>query len=184
MQGPISDQGVRSTSTQLEGKQLALAICGGIASVEVVKIIRELRRRGASVQPYMSPSAEKFITPLSVGWAADKEAVRDSSEGANHLAQFDLVVVAPLTLNTLSKAAQGVCDNVVTLLIAAQLGRSLPVMMVPTMNDALWKHPMTSQHCGRLKEWGVRFFDSPHEEDRLKMPAPEKLADFAVEVLG
>ena len=173
---PISDRGVQTKSRDLEGRHLALGISGGIGSVEVVKIIRELRRHGARVTPFLTEHAEAFITPLSVEWAAGEKAVRQPGAEVDHLDAFDLVVIAPATLNTIARSAVGIADNAVTLLVASQLGRKGRLLFVPTMNAQLRAHPAYAEHVARLEGWGARFLAGDLEEDRLKMPTPEMLA--------
>ena len=54
----------------LEGKRILLAVTGGIAAVESVKLARELRRHGASVSPMMSKDATRVISPLALSWGS------------------------------------------------------------------------------------------------------------------
>ena len=124
----IKDRGVIQKSEQLVGKRLGLGICGGIGAVEVIKIIRELRRYGAGVTPFLTPTGERFITALSVEWAAERAVVRDWEARAPHLEDYDAFLVAPATLNTIVKSATGIADNVVTLMVAAQIGAKRPVI--------------------------------------------------------
>lgn len=177
------DLGVSIKSQKLLGKRVAFCVCGGIGAVQTVKLIRELRRHGADVTPFLTPQVSLFITPLSVGWAAGKPAHSDVGQDVEHLDPFDLVVVAPATLNTIAKAALGLADNVVTLIIASQLGRKGAILFVPAMNLQLQSHPSYAGHKSRLSDWGVRFFECPPEEGRLKMPTPEALIESIERIL-
>ena len=177
------DLSVSPKSTRLKGKRLAMAVCGGIGAVEVVKIIRELRRHGAEVFPFMTPSAGGFITPLSVSWAAGREVASESGYEANHLTPFDLVIVAPATLNTIAKAALALADNSVGLLLASHIGGRKPVLFVPAMNAGMKRHPEFENYRQKLESWGGHFLVPEEEEDRLKMPTPETLAAWACENL-
>lgn len=181
---PIADTGVKRKSRALDGKRVALAVCGGIGATESVKNARELRRHGAHVTAYFTPSVPDFITELSVGWATGEPVVTKLGQDADHLEPFDLVIVAPATLNTIAKCALGLADNAVTLIVASQLGRKAPVLFVPAMNLQLARHPMYGEHVKRLEAFGATFFEQSPEEDRLKMPAPEALAARAAEVLA
>ena len=180
----IHDRGVVAKSNRLGGIRVGLGVCGGIGSVEVVKIIREIRRHGASVDAFITRSVENFITPLSIEWASERPVVKESTARVEYLDAFDAVVVAPLTLNTLSKAAVGICDNPVTLLIAGQIGRHGPLLFVPTMNQSLFEHPSFIAHRRCLEQWGARFMDCPLEESRLKMPAPERFVTEIESIVG
>ena len=74
----IADKGVEIRSGKLAGKRIGLGVCGGIGAVEVVKIIREMRRHGAVVTPFLTPSVKEFVTALSLEWAAGGEIRRGS----------------------------------------------------------------------------------------------------------
>lgn len=173
----LKDTGVESRSTRLLGRRIAVAITGGIGAVEVVKIIREFRRHGASVGAYLTPDAEKFITPLSVSWAANGNLVRTLTEMAEHLERFDCVVVVPATLNSISKAALGIGDNAVTCLVANQLASRGKILFVPAMNVSMLNHPLFEEHRSKLEGWGARFLQNEVIEARVKVPEPMQLID-------
>ena len=178
----VSDRGVRSKGRELQGKKIALAVCGGVASVEVVKIIREVRRFGASVQVFVTPDVKRFITALPLEWASGRKVVEEASSEVEYLEEFEAVLVCPATLNTLSKAALGLCDNAVTLLIASQWKTS-QLFFVPTMNLQMWGHPLFSDYHEQLLGFGAKFYPFESEEDRLKMPDAEKLVRWLIKEL-
>jgi phosphopantothenoylcysteine decarboxylase/phosphopantothenate--cysteine ligase len=169
------DLGVKAKSDSLSGISLALGVCGGIAAVETVKLARELRRHGAKVTAYLSPTASNFITPTSLEWACGEPVIQKAQPSVDHLDAYDLVLVAPATLNSMAKAATAVCDNVVLLLVASQFGRKAPIIFVPTMNEQLARHPHFSEVKKRLEGWGADFTTPAAEEGRWKMPATEVL---------
>jgi len=179
----LKDRDVTLKNSELKDKRFAFAICGGIGATEAVKIGREIRRRGALVQAFLSPEAERFITPLSVEWATSKKAIRRAGPGVEYLEHFDVVLVCPATLHTLSKAALALSETVVDLVIAQALGTQTPLFMVPTMNQAMWINPILKKHLKELKGLGVRFFPENIEEDRLKVPEPSLLLDWITEQL-
>lgn len=183
MENQIPDRGILSKSKGLKDLKVAFAVCGGIGSVESVKMIRELRRRGARVQAFMTPSAARFITAFSLEWATEHPVFTEETSEAEHLREFDLVVVAPATLNTISKSALGIADNVVLLLIASHLGAKRKALFVPTMNAQMWQHPLFPIYSQTLKGWGAEFLESKEEEGRIKMPDPISFADW-VETKG
>lgn len=171
------DLGVTLKSNLLENKKIALAVCGGIAAVETVKLARELRRHGATVRAYLSETALKFITPLSLEWGTAQSVVTEFKASADHLYDYDLVIVAPLTLSSLNKIAVGIADSPVTLLIATQLGLKRKMILFPTMNEAMAHHPLFDKNCSLLKDWGCRIFIEEIQEERLKIPTPEKIVE-------
>ncbi len=180
----ISDKQVESKSTVLAGKCIAFGVCGGIGAVETVKLIRELRRHGAKITTFLTPSATRFITELSLSWATQGRVISEAGADVDHLDPFDLVIVAPVTLNSLAKFALGLTDNAVALLVAGQLGGGRPVGLVPAMNAVLLNHPQYAQYQTTLKTFGAHFFPSGMEEGRLKMPPPEAFANWVMELMS
>ncbi len=178
----IHDTGVEIKSDALQGVRVAFGICGGIGAVETVKILRELRRHGAQLTVFATPAALKFITELSLKWAAQGPILQDPGADVEHLEPFDIAVLAPLTLNTLTKCALGITDSAVSLMVAGQVGRKAPLVCVPTMNLQLQKHPLYAKYVAQLETWGARFFPSPEEEGRLKMPAADVFSKWLIEV--
>ena len=73
----VEDTGVATHSRTLEGKHILLAISGGIAATESVKLSRELRRHGARVSAIMTNSAQKVISPLAVSWGSESEVLTE-----------------------------------------------------------------------------------------------------------
>ncbi len=177
-----TDVGVKSKSTRLKDKRVAVAVSGGIGAVEVVKIIRELRRHGATVTAFMTPTASRFVGEDALSWAANRPVVKEASYEVEYLQEFDILLVAPTTLNTLSRAALGLTDNVVCLLIASHLGAKRPAIFVPAMNAVMKSHPLYTEYRKRLSSWGVKFLESEAEEDRMKMPSPEAVAEMVLEL--
>jgi phosphopantothenoylcysteine decarboxylase/phosphopantothenate--cysteine ligase len=171
----VADRGVTEKSHDWEGKPIALGICGGIGAVEVVKIIREIRRHGARVTAFLTPAVETFVSALSLEWASGESVVKELRADVNHLEAYSLVVVVPATLNTIAKCAAGLCDNPVTLLIAGQFGVRRPILFVPAMNEQLTRHPLYAENVNKLKSWGAKFHEPEIEEGRMKVPSPEAL---------
>ena len=75
MEHPASDLLVTPVSDALKGCRVDVVVTGSIAAVESVRFIRSLRRLGADVTPWLSQGGSSFITPMSVTWAAGKDAV-------------------------------------------------------------------------------------------------------------
>jgi phosphopantothenoylcysteine decarboxylase/phosphopantothenate--cysteine ligase len=139
------------------GKTIALAITGGIAAYKACDLIRELYRRNAArVLCIMTPTAESFVTPLTLQALsrfpvyADVMAV-DHSGVPIHIVvaqQADALLVLPATADTLSKLAHGAADNLVTTSVITFTGK--PVLIAPAMNTRMWDHPLTRQNLNAL----------------------------------
>jgi len=177
----LKDRDVKHKGSGLKGKRVGFAICGGIGATEAVKIGRELRRVGAVVQAFLSPEAKRFITPLSVEWATLNKPIQKAGPQVEYLEPFDLILVCPATLHTLSKSALALSETVVDLVIACALGAKIPVFIVPTMNLEMWEHPILKRHLEELKALGVEFYTNSAEEGRLKVPEPSVLVSWLIE---
>ncbi len=179
----MRDTGVEIKSDRLRGKRVGFGVCGGIGSVESVRLIRELRRHGADITAFLTPSALRFITELPLAWATQNPVQSEAGSEVQHLDDFDLVIVAPLTLNTLTKMALGLTDNAVALLAAGQLGRRGTLLLVPAMNGQLVRHPLYADYVARLEQWGAKFYRDEEKEGRLKMPTPEEFGEWVQKVV-
>jgi len=167
-------------SEELKGKKIAYCISGGIASIEAPKIIRHLRRHGAVVKVYATPSSLSFIGRASLEWASGKEIIVELSGLAEHICQEDLVLVSPATLNTINKISLGIADNNVTSLIASALGSEIPIYLCPTMHLSLHKNPFFQKNLRLLKENNVNIIEPRISEDKAKIP---KIKDIVNKIL-
>ncbi|HLA52488.1 MAG TPA: flavoprotein, partial [Flavitalea sp.] len=102
-----------------KGKKILLAVTGSIAAYKSVLLVRLLIKAGAEVKVVMTPAAQDFITPLTLSTVSKNPVITGLfSEGtwSNHVMLgrwADLMLVAPLSCNTLAKMANGFCDNMV-----------------------------------------------------------------------
>lgn len=141
----------------LKGRKILLGVTGSIAAYKSALLIRLLVTAGAEVRVIMTPSAKDFISPLTLGTLSKNKVLSEvfnESEWANHVnlgRWADIMLVAPLSCNTLSKMAQGACDN---LLLAVYLSATCPVMLVPAMDEDMWNHPATKQNLATVQGFG------------------------------
>ena len=141
----------------LKGKKILLGITGSIAAYKAVFLIRYLVKEGAEVKVIMTPSAKDFITPLTVATLSKNEVLSDifkEDTWANHVMLgrwADIFLIAPLSCNTLSKMAVGLCDN---LLLSVYLSSTCTVMAAPAMDEDMWIHPATQKNIATLKSYG------------------------------
>ncbi len=145
----------------LSGKKIVLGISGGIAAYKTAHLVRLFLKAGAQVQVVMTPAAKDFITPLTLATLSKNPVhssfYNDEHENAkwnNHveLALWaDLILIAPATANTLSKMANGNCDN---LLIATYLSAKCPIYFAPAMDLDMYKHPSTLSSFKKLHLFG------------------------------
>jgi phosphopantothenoylcysteine decarboxylase/phosphopantothenate--cysteine ligase len=145
----------------LSGKKILLGISGGIAAYKSAILVRSLIKAGASVKVVMTESAKEFVTPLTLSTLSKHPVLssfvneEDENDVWNSHVDLglwaDLMVVAPATANTLSKMANGVCDN---LLLATYLSAKCPVYVAPAMDLDMYKHPTTAKSLEKLRSFG------------------------------
>jgi len=145
----------------LSGKKIVLGISGGIAAYKTAHLVRLFIKAGAQIQVIMTPASKDFITPLTLS-TLSKNPVHssfyneddDNAQWNNHVELglwADLMLIAPATANTLSKMANGNCDN---LLIATYLSAKCPVYFAPAMDLDMYKHPSTLSSFNLLSQFG------------------------------
>lgn len=147
---------------KLKGREIILAVCGGIAAYKVADVCSKLVQAGAGVTVVMTDSAQKFVTPLTFEAISGRKvrtstwALPDSAD-AQHIKmteRADLMLIAPATANIIAKAANGICDDLVSLMIAAS---ACPVVFAPSMNDRMWDNPIAQENVAKLKKLNYKF---------------------------
>ncbi|WP_288984632.1 bifunctional phosphopantothenoylcysteine decarboxylase/phosphopantothenate--cysteine ligase CoaBC [uncultured Flavobacterium sp.] len=175
----------------LSGKKILLGISGGIAAYKTANLVRLFIKAGAQVQVVMSPASLHFVTPLTLATLSKNPVYSTfyneedgNGEWNNHVALglwADIMLIAPATANTLSKMANGNCDN---LLIATYLSAKCPVYFAPAMDLDMYKHPSTLDSFHKLKSFGNIMI--PAENGELasglsgegRMAEPENIVAF------
>jgi phosphopantothenoylcysteine decarboxylase/phosphopantothenate--cysteine ligase len=146
----------------LQGREIIVAVCGGIAAYKVADVVSKLVQLGAGVTVAMTAEAQQFVTPLTFQALSGRE-VRTStfnlveSSDPQHISlteRADLMLVAPATTNIIAKVAHGLCDDLVSLMICAA---ACPVVFAPAMNNRMWAHPVAMENVAKLMKLGYRF---------------------------
>src|SRR4051812_40355341 len=121
----------------LQGKKILLAVTGSIAAYKSILLTRLLVKAGAEVRIVLTPAAKDFVSPLTLSTLSKNPVVTDlfqEQSWSNHVMLgrwADVMVIAPLSCNTLAKMAQGLCDN---MLMATYLSAICPVVIAPAMD--------------------------------------------------
>lgn len=140
-----------------QDKKILLAVTGSIAAYKSILLVRLLVKAGAEVQVVMTPAAKEFVSPLTLATLSKNAVVTElvSNESwSNHVMLgrwADVMVVAPLSCNTLAKMANGMCDN---MLLATWLSATCPVVVAPAMDEDMWRHPATKGNLQKLELFG------------------------------
>ena len=175
----------------LSGKKILLGVSGGIAAYKTTFLVRLLIKAGAQVQVVMTPASKDFVTPLTLSTLSKNPVYssfyNEEDENAmwnNHVdlgLWADYMVIAPATANTLSKMANGTCDN---LLLATYLSAKCPVYFAPAMDLDMYKHPSTLASFEKLSSFNNTII--PAESGELasglsgegRMAEPENIISF------
>ena len=166
------------------GKKILIGITGSIAAYKTILLVRALVKDGAEVKVIMTPSAKDFVSPLTLSTLSKNEVVIDLFQGdswSNHVMLgrwAELMLIAPLSCNSLAKMATGICDN---LLMAVYLSATCPVVVAPAMDEDMWKHPSTQENLKKISTFGTHII--PVEKGELasglygegRMAEPEEI---------
>jgi phosphopantothenoylcysteine decarboxylase/phosphopantothenate--cysteine ligase len=136
--------------------RVVVGVTGGIAAYKACELTRLLVRAGHEVTPILTPEAERFVAAQTFEALARREMPRELFP---HLVDADLLVIAPLSANTLAKLAHGQADNVLTQTALAFDG---PVLVAPAMNPRMWAHPATRENVETLRRRGVELVGPEH----------------------
>ncbi len=172
----------------LQEARVLLGVTGGIAAYKVVGLAGKMVQAGAQVDVVMTEAATHFVGPLSfqaiTGRPVHLDMFRllDQTEIAHvSLARrADLVVIAPLTANTLAKLALGLAD---TLLCAVALSTRAPLLLAPAMESHMYTHPATQEHLAKLRERGAVVVGPGHGRLASGAVGPGRMAEVE-EILG
>lgn len=181
---------IASESAELAGRRIVLAVCGSVAAAKSAELARLLMRRGADVTCVMSVAAQQLVSPALLHWATGNEVITELTGKCEHVEmcgahshRADLLLVAPATANTISKAACGIDDTPVTTLISTALGARMPVVFAPAMHDSMYAHPFVKGNIERLMGIGVLFAAPLEAEGKAKLADVTEIADYAARAL-
>ena len=144
----------------LQDKRILLGVTGSIACYKATDLASKLRQAGAEVDVILTEAGTKFITPLSFQSVTGRKAYIDADLWGNegHVLHIglgkaaDLLVIAPITANTMAKLAHGEAGNLLTL---TALAAECPLLIAPAMDGGMFSHPATQANLDILKERGT-----------------------------
>lgn len=171
----------------LAGKKILIGVTGSIAAYKAIIMVRLLIKEGAEVKVIMTPSSKDFVSKLTLSTLSKNPVLIDlfdEQAWSNHVELgrwADIMLIAPLSCNTLSKMANGNCDN---LLMAVYLSATCPVIIAPAMDEDMWHHPSTKNNIKKVLDYGNLLI--PVETGELasglfgegRMAEPEKILNF------
>lgn len=170
----------------MNGKRILIGVTGGIAAYKICTLVRLLKKEGAEVKCVLTPSAKDFVSPLTLSTLSAYPCYinfwnKENGEWNSHVELglwADLMLIAPLTANTLAKLANGYCDNLLT---ACYLSCKAPVIVSPAMDLDMYEHKTTKKNIDKLIDNGVKVIESEYGElasgliGHGRLPEPESL---------
>ena len=187
----ISKDIVGTISNELEGKTIIHCITSSISCFLAPQISRLLMRHGAKVIPVLSPEAAKFVNPLIFEWATGEKPIVVIEGEVEHVKyaglskeKVDLILVAPITANTISKIASGIMDTSVTLIVGTALGNDIPIIIVPTMHEVMMYNPAVKENFEKLDKMNVEILFPKIEEEKAKIPETEEIVEYCLRKLN
>ena len=131
--------------------------CGSPAARDVGRLVDLAQRQGWDVCVVATPDGRKFVDVAAVARQTG-HPVRSYYKNPGDpdvLPEPDAIVVAPATVNTVTKWAAGIADTLALGLLVEGQGKGLPIVAVPFTNAAMGAHPAFREAIGRLREWGI-----------------------------
>jgi phosphopantothenoylcysteine decarboxylase/phosphopantothenate--cysteine ligase len=166
----------------IRDKKILLGITGSIAAYKAALLVRLLIKEGALVKVVMTADATHFITPLTLATLSKNpvltEFVKDETGVWNNHVELglwaDLMLIAPASANTLTKCANGLCDNLLT---AVYLSARCPVFFAPAMDLDMYRHPAIRHNLDRLRSYGNQVIRAEHGELASGLVGEGRLAE-------
>ena len=171
----------------LKGKKIVIGITGSIAAYKIPHLVRLLIKEGADIKIIMTEAAKDFVSPLTLSTLGKNPVLInlfDENSWVNHVMLgrwADVMVIAPLSCNTLSKMSSGQCDN---LLLASYLSATCPVIAAPAMDEDMWHHRTTLVNLNKITEHGCIVLPVDHGElasgliGEGRMAEPEAISNY------
>jgi len=173
----------------LKNKNIILGVCGSIAAYKSAFLVRLLVKAGANVKVILTPDGANFITPLTLATLSKNPVYtqyfeEETGVWSNHVELglwADLIIIAPISANTLAKLSTGICDNLLT---AVYLSAKCPVYVAPAMDLDMWKHESTQQNIERISSFGNVVISPGNGElasglvGEGRMAEPEEIVSF------
>ncbi|MFO0874815.1 MAG: flavoprotein [Phycisphaerales bacterium] len=185
-------------AARFANRRILIGVCGGIAAYKVANVVSALAQAGAEVTVAMTEAATRFVAPLTFQSLAGRPVCTTpwadvEASDPQHVAlarAVDAALIAPCTMDMLSKLATGRCDDAVSLIVAAIEVRRRPVLLAPAMNEAMWNQSSTQRNVRTLEQDGFRViapgvgWQACRTVGAGRMPEPAELVEALAAVLG
>ena len=181
-----------------DARRVIVGVTGGIACYKVAHVVSRVVQAGVEVTVAMTEAATRFVAPLTFQALSGRPVYCSPWEHVEahdpqHIAlarAADLMLIAPCTMDMLQKLATGRADDVVSLIASALDWARQPLLLAPSMNEAMWNQPATQRNLAQLRADGCRIIE-PAEgwqacrtEGMGRLAEPEVIIEAVMEVLA
>lgn len=154
-----------SDNDVLRGARVIVGVTGGIAAYKTATLVSRLAQRGAEVTVCMTDGATRFVAPLTFQALSGRPVYTSQwehveSHDPQHVAlarAAHAAIVAPCTMDCMARLANGFASDVVTVVLSAVDRSRTPVLLAPSMNEAMWSQPVTQRNARQLRDDGYQF---------------------------
>lgn len=146
-------------------KNILIGITSSIAAYKIPELIRMFKKANYDVKVVMTHEAKNFVTPLTLETLSSNRVYeqqfcpRDNTQHISLCSWADAFIIAPLSANTLSKIANGICDNLLSSVFCAYIGEKKPIILAPAMNCGMWENPFVQKNLETLKNAGCKILE-------------------------
>jgi phosphopantothenoylcysteine decarboxylase/phosphopantothenate--cysteine ligase len=144
-----------SDAAELDGYEVVVCICGGIAVYKVCEVVSRLVQRGAGVTVAMTKAARRFVGTVTFQALTGRRVLtslwhRDEAHDVQHISlteKADLMLIAPATANIIGKITGGIADDLISTLVVSAAS---PIVLAPAMNERMWANPIVQDNVTKL----------------------------------
>ncbi len=147
----------------LKGRNVLIGITGGIAAYKICELIRMFKRQNANVRVVCTENALNFVTKLTLENLSKNpvsinefDVEKFNPEHISYADEADIMIIAPATANTISKIANGICDNLLTSIVCAF---KKPIIIAPAMNCNMWDNPIIQDNLNKLSKLNYKILE-------------------------
>ncbi len=175
-------------------KTVLIGITGGIAAYKICELIRMYKRNNFNVKVIVTKNALNFVTELTLATLSQNEVYCDNFDMKEYKPEHislcdegDILVIAPASANTISKIANGICDNLLTSIACAF---NKPIVIAPAMNTNMWNNKFVQENIQKLKDNDYKIVEPETgylacgTEGAGRLCALDKIYDKTVEILN
>jgi len=176
----------------IKSKNILIGVTAGIAAYKVCELVRLYKKQGANVKVLMTENAQKFVSPLVLSCLSENKVYCEQFDYSEYdvehisLAKWaDIFVIAPLTANTISKLANGICDNLLSTTFCAF---TKTVLLVPAMNVDMYENNIIQNNLDKLRNANTTILE-PVEgflacgvTAKGRMPEPEAILEETIKI--